>query len=74
MVFRLPILLYNLGRRQCKDQIVIDMLKRDEAHGQKLNEALRTGAYNVIHYAGHGSFDGDEPDRSALLLLSVHMT
>jgi hypothetical protein len=48
--------------------IIIDVLTRENAEGRRLNEVLRSGTYNVIHYAGHAAFDEDEPDLSALLL------
>jgi hypothetical protein len=48
--------------------IIIDVLSREDAEGRRLNEVLRSGTYDVIHYAGHAAFDEDEPDLSALLL------
>ena len=48
--------------------IIIDVLTREDAEGRRLNEVLRSGTYDVIHYAGHAAFDEDEPDLSALLL------
>jgi hypothetical protein len=51
-----------------EDQISIDILNREEAQGRKLNEVLRAGTYDVIHYAGHAAFDEEEPDLSGLLL------
>jgi hypothetical protein len=51
-----------------KDQIEIDVLNREQADGRKLNECLRSGIYDVIHYAGHAAFDPKDPDLSGLLL------
>jgi CHAT domain-containing protein len=50
------------------DQIQIDVLRREAAEGRKLNDVLRAGTYDVIHYAGHAAFDEEEPDLSGLLL------
>lgn len=46
----------------------IDVLSREEATGQKLNRLLRDGTYDVIHYAGHAAFDGNNPELSGLQL------
>lgn len=35
---------------------------------QSLYEAIRSGNYHVIHYAGHGEYDPDQPARSSLVL------
>jgi hypothetical protein len=51
-----------------KNKIVIDVLQRDEAKGQRLNDILRNGTHDLIHYAGHGAFKEKEPDLSGLLL------
>jgi CHAT domain-containing protein len=51
-----------------EDQISIDILNREEAQGRKLNQVLRAGTYDVIHYAGHAAYDEEEPDLSGLLL------
>ncbi len=55
-------------RKEWKDEIVVDVWLREQAQGQRLNDALRKGEYDVIHYSGHAAFDVDEPDLSALLL------
>jgi len=46
----------------------INVLERETAHGRKLNEALRAGNYDVIHYAGHAKFNESDADLSALVL------
>jgi CHAT domain-containing protein len=51
-----------------REQIEIDVLDREDAQGRKLNEVLRAGTYDVIHYAGHAAFDEKQPDLSGLLL------
>jgi len=50
------------------DRIEIERLASQEAGGDRLNEVLLTGGYDVIHYAGHASFDKEHPDLSGLLL------
>ena len=50
------------------DQIQVDVLKGPDATGRQLNEDLRTGKYDVIHFAGHAAFNEQEPDLSGLLL------
>jgi CHAT domain-containing protein len=39
-----------------------------EATGKALNDALRSGEYDVVHYAGHAVFATDDPEMSGLLL------
>jgi hypothetical protein len=51
-----------------KDRITIDVLPPEAARGGRLNDALRRGTYDVIHYAGHAAFDAEESDLSGLLL------
>ncbi|MFO0592363.1 MAG: CHAT domain-containing protein [Polyangiaceae bacterium] len=43
--------------------------KRERATGQALNEKLRSGRFDVIHFAGHASFNAKNPDLSALLMV-----
>jgi CHAT domain-containing protein len=49
-------------------QIEIDVLDGEDAQVRRLNEVLRAGTYDVIHYAGHAVFDYEDPDLSGLLL------
>jgi hypothetical protein len=53
----------NFGER-----VHIDVMKGVAAEGRALTDALRFGSYDVIHYAGHASFDIQRPERSGLLL------
>lgn len=46
----------------------IDVLRREEVTGEKLNRLLRDGTYDVIHYAGHAAFNGNNPELSGLQL------
>jgi hypothetical protein len=50
------------------DQIEVTVLAADTAGGLDLNDALRNGSYDVIHYAGHAWFDEEDPDLSGLVL------
>lgn len=54
--------------RDWKDRIEVKVLMRTESSGRELNEALRRGGYDVIHYAGHAGFDDKDGDLSGLLL------
>ncbi|MGB0389055.1 MAG: CHAT domain-containing protein [Ardenticatenaceae bacterium] len=49
-------------------RINIDVYKNEQVTGQKLNQILLEGKYDVIHYAGHASFNQQDPDLSGLLL------
>lgn len=50
------------------DQINIDVLKREEVTGTRLNKIMLEGQYDVIHYAGHAYFNKEDPTLSGLLL------
>lgn len=50
------------------EEIKIDLLDRDHATGKKMNQALLSGSYDVIHFAGHAYFDDDDPDKSGFVL------
>jgi hypothetical protein len=50
------------------EQIEITVLEGAGATGQALNEALLSGTYDVIHFAGHAAFDEQNPDLSGLVL------
>ncbi len=43
------------------------MLERDEASRARVLAALAAGTYDVLHFAGHASFDPDDPGRSGLV-------
>jgi hypothetical protein len=55
-------------RKDWKDKIIIDTLMPPNSSGRRLNDALRKGQYDVIHYAGHAGFDKLNGDLSGLLL------
>ncbi len=46
----------------------IDALVGKDANNVNVLGALRSGGYDIIHYAGHAVFSPDAPDESALLL------
>lgn len=48
--------------------IEVTTLRAEQANGEQLNKVLRSGEYDVIHYAGHASFDDTDADLSGLLL------
>jgi CHAT domain-containing protein len=54
--------------RDWKDQIDIKVIDREQASGHELNSLLWTGAYDVIHYAGHAHFDENDHELSGLIL------
>ena len=51
-----------------QEHIEIEVIRPDQATGRKLNEVLRKGTFDVIHYAGHAYFDEEDADLSGLLL------
>ena len=56
------------GSRGSDDDIEVTTLRREEVTGEKLNKALLTGRYDVIHFAGHAHFSEVDPDLSGLVL------
>lgn len=48
--------------------IEVTTLRGEEVTGEKLNKALLTGRYDVIHFAGHAHFSEVDPDLSGLVL------
>lgn len=55
-------------QEQWQDRIDVHVLNREQAQGSRLNDLLRSGEYDVIHYAGHAFFDKEDGDLSGLLL------
>jgi hypothetical protein len=54
--------------RARKDGVEVCTLIGAKATGKALNDKLRSGQYDVVHYAGHAVFATDDPDMSGLLL------
>lgn len=52
--------------RQDRVPVEIKVIRTEQATGDKFRAALRDGAYDIIHYAGHGWFDADAPEESTL--------
>lgn len=55
-------------KRDLGDEVDITLLKKERITGAELNRILRRGEFQVIHYAGHASFDREDADLSGLLL------
>jgi len=55
-------------KQDWQEHIEIEVIGPDKATGRQLNEVLRKGTFDVIHYAGHAYFDEDDADLSGLLL------
>jgi hypothetical protein len=55
-------------KRDWQEHIEIEVIGPDQATGRQLNEVLRKGTFDVIHYAGHAYFDETDADLSGLLL------
>lgn len=51
-----------------KERIEVVTLMGPEATGRALNDALMSGTWDVVHYAGHAAFDPVNPGLSGLLL------
>jgi len=47
--------------------VVVTDYRRDQATRPAVLSALRSGAFDIVHYAGHAFFDGDAPGRSGLV-------
>ena len=54
--------------RNSADDIEVTALRGEDVTGDKLNKALLTGRYDVIHFAGHAQFSEVDPDPSGLVL------
>jgi hypothetical protein len=52
-----------LGRKS----VTLDVLAGRDATRARILAALSTGAFDVLHFAGHAFFDAREPDQSGLL-------
>jgi CHAT domain-containing protein len=52
---------------QIGSQINIETMIRDRASNAMVLGALRSGDYDIIHYAGHAEFNPQSPDESALI-------
>jgi hypothetical protein len=55
-------------KKDMGDEVDITLLKKELIKGAELNRILRRGEFQVIHYAGHATFDREDADLSGLLL------
>jgi CHAT domain-containing protein len=55
-------------KQDWQEHIEIEVIGPEKATGRQLNEVLRKGTFDVIHYAGHAYFDEEDADLSGLLL------
>ena len=56
-------------RKNWKERIEVETWATPaEVTGDRFNDALITGHFDVIHWAGHSRFDANDPDLSGLLL------
>ena len=46
--------------------IEVDVLSREQATRSAFIDMLADGDYDILHFAGHGSFDPEEPENSAV--------
>lgn len=61
----------TIGRRlgeRWREHIDVTTLIGEEATGAALNKALRSGRWDVVHFAGHAEFNDERPALSGLLL------
>jgi hypothetical protein len=49
-----------------KYKVKVDVLEQADATKKRFKEAVATSDYDIIHFAGHASFNPSSPERSAL--------
>jgi hypothetical protein len=54
-------------QKHLSSEIEVEILKREAATNASILSALRSGDYDIIHYAGHAEFNSISPDESALI-------
>jgi CHAT domain len=54
--------------------IEVTTLARKDATRRRFADAVRTNDFDIVHFAGHGRFDGDHPSDSAVLLADGPLT
>jgi len=54
--------------------IEVTTLARGDATRRRFAETLRAGDFDIVHFAGHGRFDGDHPSDSAVILADGPLT
>ena len=58
--------LYKYLQRQEFIPISVRLIPTEHATYEHVREELRKGSYDIIHYAGHGSYNGASPEESNL--------
>jgi len=58
----------NFIRSNLSSDVEVEIFKGDDATNAVILSALRSGKYDIIHYAGHAEFNIKSPDESALLV------
>jgi len=58
--------LQQLVGKRTKYSIEVDVLSREKATRSAFINMLAAGDYDILHFAGHGSFDPEEPENSVI--------
>jgi CheY-like chemotaxis protein len=58
--------LYKYLKRQHFIPVTAKLVPTKDASYERVREELRHGEYDIIHYAGHGSYDAESPEESCL--------
>ncbi|MFT4250867.1 MAG: CHAT domain-containing protein [Caulobacter sp.] len=53
--------------------VKLTVIEGDEARYDRILKCLRSGEFDVVHYAGHAFFDPVEPSRSGILCAERHV-
>lgn len=56
------------GNPNAVPRMDLKILRRKEVTRSSVLEEVASGRYDFIHYAGHGNFDPDRPEKSGLIL------
>ena len=56
------------GNPNAVPRIELQLIRGKDATTQRVLDEISSGRYDFIHYAGHGNFDPDRPDKSGLKL------
>ena len=59
--------LADLNGQHNKYTIDVTMLQREDATRSEFRKLLAGGSYDIVHFAGHASYDQDQPGMSALM-------
>lgn len=56
----------KLEREYIRFSVKVDVLSREEATIKKFKDTILEGDYDILHFAGHASFDLDQPENNSL--------